>query len=72
MACTHKLFDTIEQALCAISAEIEDKYNNSDYIGLEVHLPKIKNGYTYDGSFTCAYKFGPEVTYTIRINTIYM
>lgn len=72
MACTHKLYDTIEQAISAVSTEIEEQYNNSDYYGLEIHLPKIKNGYVYDGYFTCAYKFGPKIEYTIRINEIYL
>lgn len=72
MSCTHKLFDSIEQAIRAISIEIEDQYNNSNYRGLKVYLPEVKNGYVYDGYFTCAYKFGPKVEYTIRINKIYM
>lgn len=72
LACTHKLFDTVEQAISAVSTEIEEQYDNSDYYGLEIHLPEVKNGYVYDGSFTCAYKFGPKVDYTIRINTIYL
>lgn len=72
MSCVHKLFDTIEQAIRAISIEIEERYDNLDYSDLKVDLPEVKNGYVYDGSFTCAYKFGPKVEYTIRINEIYM
>lgn len=73
MSCMHKLFDTIEQAIRAISIEIEDQYNNSNYSGLKVYLPEVKkNGCVYDGYFTCAYKFGPKIEYTIRINEIYM
>ena len=69
--CTHKLYDTAEEAIKAIANEIEIKYNNKDYYALEVKLPKVKHceGYErlYNGSFECAYKFGPYVHYDIYL-----
>ena len=69
--CTHKLYDTAEEAIKAIANEIEIEYNNKDYYGLEVKLPKVKHceGYErlYNGSFECAYKFGPHVHYDIYL-----
>ena len=65
--CTHKLYDTAEEAIKAIADEIEIKYNNKDYYGLRVALPKIKNGWVTDGSFECAYTFGPHVHYDIYL-----
>ena len=69
--CTHKLYDTAEEAIKAIANEIEIKYNNKDYYALEVKLPKVKHceGYErlYNGSFECAYKFGPHVHYDIYL-----
>ena len=69
--CVHKLYDTAEEAIKAIADEIEIKYNNKDYYALEVKLPKVKHceGYErlYNGSFECAYKFGPHVHYDIYL-----
>ena len=69
--CVHKLYDTAEEAIKAIANEIEIKYNNKDYYALEVKLPKVKHceGYErlYNGSFECAYKFGPHVHYDIYL-----
>ena len=65
--CTHKLYDTAEEAIKAIANEIEIEYNNKDYYGLRVALPKIKNGWITNGSFECAYTFGPHVHYDIYL-----
>ena len=65
--CTHKLYDTAEEAIKAITNEIEIEYNNKDYYGLRVALPKIKNGWITNGSFECAYTFGPHVHYDIYL-----
>ena len=65
--CVHKLYDTAEEAIKAIANEIEIEYNNKDYRGLQVALPKIKDGWITDGSFECAYKFGPHVHYDIYL-----
>ena len=69
--CVHKLYDTAEEAIKAITNEIEIEYNNKDYYALEVKLPKVKHceGYErlYNGSFECAYKFGPHVHYDIYL-----
>ena len=64
--CVHKLYDTAEEAIKAI----EIKYNNKDYRGLQVALPKIKDGWITDGSFECAYKFGPHVHYDIYLTEL--
>ena len=68
--CTHKLYDTAEEAIKAIANEIETQYNNKDYYGLRVALPKIKNGWVTDGSFECAYKFGPHIHYDIYLTEL--
>lgn len=65
--CTHKLYDTAEEAIKAIANEIEIKYNNKDYRRLRVVLPEIQDGWITDGSFECAYKFGPHVHYDIYL-----
>ena len=67
LKCTHKLYDTAEEAIAAIANEIETQYNNKNYRGLQVVLPKIKDGWITDGSFECAYKFGPHVHYDIYL-----
>ena len=71
LKCTHKLYDTAEEAIKAIANEIEIEYNNKDYYGLEVKLPKVKHceGYErlYNGSFECSYKFGPHIHYDIYL-----
>ena len=71
LKCTHKLYDTAEEAIKAIANEIEIEYNNKDYYGLRVALPKIKNGWVTDGSFECAYTFGPHVHYDIYLTKFY-
>ena len=68
--CTHKLYDTAEEAIKAIANEIEIEYNNKDYYGLRVALPKIKNGWITNGSFECAYTFGPHVRYDIYLTEL--
>ena len=68
--CTHKLYDTAEEAIAAIANEIETQYNNKDYRGLQVVLPKIKNGWITNGSFECAYTFGPHVRYDIYLTEL--
>ena len=68
--CTHKLYDTAEEAIKAIANEIEIEYNNKDYYGLRVALPKIKNGWITNGSFECAYTFGPHVHYDIYLTEL--
>ena len=65
--CAHKLYDTAEEAIKAIADEIETQYNNKDYRGLQVVLPKIEGSWITDGSFECAYKFGPHVHYDIYL-----
>lgn len=74
LKCVHKLYDTPEEAVKAIANEIEIRYNNKDYYGLEVHLPSIEHhkGYTsiYPGCFKCAYRFGPMVRYDIYLTEI--
>ena len=69
--CAHKLYDTAEEAIKASAMEIEIKYNNKEYYAIEVNLPKINHseGYerVYNGSFECAYKFGPHVHYDIYL-----
>ena len=65
--CVHKLYDTAEEAIAAIANEIETQYNNKDYRGLQVVLPKIEGDWITDGSFECAYKFGPHVHYDIYL-----
>ena len=67
LKCTHKLYNTPEEAIKAIANEIETKYNNKDYRGLQVVLPKIEGSWITDGSFECAYKFGPHVHYDIYL-----
>lgn len=69
--CVHKLYDTAEEAIKAIANEIEIEYNNKNYYGLQVALPKIKDGWITDGSFECAYKFGPHVHYDIYLTEFY-
>ena len=68
--CTHKLYDTAEEAIKAIANEIEIEYNNKDYYGLRVALPKIKNGWITNGSFERAYTFGPHVHYDIYLTEL--
>ena len=70
LKCTHKLYDTAEETIKAIANEIETKYNNKDYHGLQVALPKIKNGWITNGSFECAYTFGPHVRYDIYLTEL--
>ena len=65
--CTHKLYDTAEEAIAAIANEIETQYNNKNYRGLQVVLPKIKGSWITNGSFECAYTFGPHVHYDIYL-----
>ena len=65
--CTHKLYNTVEEAIKAIANEIEISYNNKDYRGLQVALPKIKDGRIINGGFECAYKFGPHIHYDIYL-----
>lgn len=67
LRCTHKLYDTAEEAIEEIATEVEIRYNNKDYRGLQIVLPKIKDGRITDGSFECAYKFGPHVHYDIYL-----
>lgn len=74
---THKLFDTPEEAIAAIVADIEKEYNNDNYRGFKLTPPKIKtfsdgDKYVTGGGFTCRYIFGPTVRYDIYINTIYI
>lgn len=68
--CTHKLYDSAEEAIKAVANEIEIEYNNKNYIGLKVTLPKIKDGWISNGSFECAYIFGPRVHYDIYITEV--
>ena len=74
LECTRKLYDTPEEAVKAIANEIEIKYNNKNYYGLEVHLPSIKHYRDYtlirSGYFKCAYCFGPMVHYDIYLTEI--
>ena len=65
--CVHKLYDTAEEAIAAIANEIETQYNNKNYRGLQVVLPKIKGSWITNGSFECAYTFGPHVHYDIYL-----
>lgn len=72
---THKLFDTPEEAINAIVADIEKQYNNNHYCDFEIHPPKIKmfsDGVKYvtTGHFTCRYIFGPKVCYDIYVTDI--
>ena len=70
LKCTHKLYDTAEEAIKAIASEIETQYHNKDYYGLQVTLPKIEDGWITDGSFECAYKFGPHIHYDIYLTKL--
>ena len=65
--CTHKLYDTAEEAIKAIANEIEIEYNNKNYSGLKVVLPKIEDGWITNGCFECGYIFGPRVRYDIYV-----
>lgn len=75
LASTHKLFNTPEEAIAAIVADIEKEYHNDSYRGFELTPPKIKtfsdgDKYVTNGAFTCRYIFGPTVHYDIYINSV--
>lgn len=74
---THKLFNTPEEAIDAIVADIKEEYDNDNYRGFKLYVPKVKtfsdgDKYVTTGEFTCRYIFGPTVRYDIYINTINM
>lgn len=72
--CAHKLYDTPEDAIRAVSDEIEINYKNDNYHGFKIELPIVKRtkNYTdiYPGVFKCAYSFGPMVRYDIYITEV--
>jgi hypothetical protein len=66
--CCRFLYSSFEEAVKALANDIEIEYNNKDYRGLKVNLPKLSEyGTPKTGYFTCAYTFGPKVTYECRI-----
>lgn len=75
---THKLFNTPEEAIETIKNEVKEKYQNEDYNGFQLKLPKFRklgkdNGrLIHSGYFECAYTFGSMVHYDIYINTIHL
>lgn len=72
--CAHKLYDTPEDAIEAVSDEIETKYKNDNYYGLKIKLPSVKRKQDYiniyPGFFKCAYSFGPMICYDIYITEV--
>lgn len=66
--CGKYLYPSFEKAVEALANDIEVEYNNKNYYGLKVNLPKLsKYGNPEMGTFDCAYRFGPMVHYECRV-----
>ena len=67
--CTHKLYDTSEEAIEAVTNEVFERYGDTSlYLDFELVPPKVhENGEIYDGYFRCRYLFGPMIHYDIYI-----